>query len=270
LAPAGRDVVSPDNVFCGDTFIRGSVRDHVVWRCVNTVGNRMGRETVVMEKFPVLGELQAALATAVSAPGQAIEPTSNWRDGLPVLTGRMVSLRELQLTDARSLLTMLTTEEVAKFISPPPTTVEGFERFISWSRRERERGNYVCFAVVPQGLTTAVGIFQIRQLEAGFATAEWGFALGSEYWGTGMFVDGGKLAVEFAFDTLGVYRLEARAAVVNGRGNGALRKIGAVQEAILRRSFLCDGRHLDQVLWSILKADWRLTKPVLGPKVQVH
>ena len=80
---------------------------------------------------------------------------------------------------------MLTTEEVSRFISPPPTTVEGFERFITWARAERAAGRYACFAVVPQGMTTAIGLFQVRQLEPDFATAEWGFALGSEYWGIG-------------------------------------------------------------------------------------
>ena len=67
-----------------------------------------------------------------------------------------------------------------------------------------------------------------------------------------------------------VHRLEARAAIVNGRGNGALRKIGAVQEAVLRRSFLCHGEYVDQTLWSILDSDWRQTKAVWGPKVLVH
>jgi ribosomal-protein-serine acetyltransferase len=46
--------------------------------------------------------------------------------------------------------------------------------------------------------------------------------------------------------------------VANGRGNGALRKIGAVQEGVLRRSFLRDGQYHDQVLWSILAEEWRL------------
>ena len=70
--------------------------------------------------------------------------------------------------------------------------------------------------------------------------------------------------VDFAFETLGVRRLEARAAVANGRGNGALRKIGAVQEGVLRRSFLSNGQHLDQMLWSILAEDWRRTKATWG------
>lgn len=196
--------------------------------------------------------------------------TSDWRESLPILTGRMVTLRELELRDAPSLLAMLSTAEVARFISPPPTTVEGFERFIAWAQRERERGAYVCFAVVPHGLETAVGLFQVRQLEPGFATAEWGFALGSAFWGTGMFTDGAELTVDFAFDAIGVTRLEARAAVANGRGNGALRKIGAVQEAVLRQAFLCKGRYIDQVLWSIVESDWRQAKTVWGGTVQVH
>jgi RimJ/RimL family protein N-acetyltransferase len=116
-------------------------------------------------------------------------------------------------------------------------------------------------------MTTAIGLFQVRQLEPGFATAEWGFALGSSYWGTGMFIDGAKLAVDFAVDTLGVRRLEARAAVANGRGNGALRKLGAVQEGVLRRSFLKDGQHLDQMLWTILAEDWRQAKAVWATRV---
>jgi len=53
-----------------------------------------------------------------------------------------------------------------------------------------------------------------------------------------------------------VHRLEARAAVKNGRGNGALRKIGAVQEGLLRKSFQKNGEYLDQALWTILKEDW--------------
>ena len=63
---------------------------------------------------------------------------------------------------------MLSTEEVARFISPPPTTVQGFERFIVWTHAERQAGRYVCFAVVPNGTDTAIGIFQVRQLEHGF------------------------------------------------------------------------------------------------------
>jgi RimJ/RimL family protein N-acetyltransferase len=195
--------------------------------------------------------------------------TSDWRRALPMLAGGKATLRELRTSDAPSLLAMLATEEVARFISPPPTTVEGFERFIAWTQRRRAAGDYVCFAVVPSGTDAAVGIFQIRQLDPTFATAEWGFALGSAYWGTGVFMDAAKLTLEFAFESLGVHRLEARAAVRNGRGNGALAKIGAVREGVLRKSFLRNGEYLDQALWSILRDDWR-AKAVWGAAERIH
>jgi RimJ/RimL family protein N-acetyltransferase len=204
-----------------------------------------------MEKVPYQPELERA-ATEVT--------TANWRARLPVLAGSNFILRELRADDATTLLAMLSTEEVSRFISPPPTTVEGFERFIAWTVREREQGRYICYGVVPAGMSNAVGLFQLRSLEADFGSCEWGFALGSQFWGTGLFPEGAKAVLNFGVDVVGSVRFEARAAVANGRGNGALRKIGAVQEGVLRRSFLRDGRYHDQLLWSILAEDWRLLR----------
>ena len=217
-----------------------------------------------MEKMPYQPDMDRPMTTTTTATETV---TSNWREALPVLIGKKVTLRELEVSDAPALFAMLTPEEVSRFISPPPTTVEGFEKFITWARAERAAGRYACFAVVPHGMSTAVGLFQVRQLEAGFLTAEWGFALGSSFWGKGMFIDGGQLMVDFAVETLNVGRLEARAAVANGRGNGALRKLGAVQEGVLRRSFLKNGQFLDQMLWSILAEEWRQAKAVWGQSV---
>ena len=220
-----------------------------------------------MEKMPFRDAQSVSDVQAVIAAARAETTSTDWRQSLPVLTGSLVTLRELRLTDAPSLLSMLSTEEVARFISPPPTTVEGFERFIMWANRERAAGNYACFAIVPHGMDTAIGIFQVRQLEPGWGTAEWGFAIGSPFWGTGVFSDGARLVLDFAFETIGAHRLEARAAVQNARGNAALRKLGAVQEGVLRRSFLRNGQYLDQALWAILDEDWQMGLSIPVPKV---
>ena len=164
----------------------------------------------------------------------------------------------------------MTSDAVARFVATPPLDLEGFERFIERMRHEQQRGSYACFAVVPAGSTRAVGLFQVHALEPSFSTAEWGFALGMPHWGTGIFVEAAALVAGFAFDSLGVSRLEARAAVGNGRGNGALRKLGAVREAILRDAFLCRGEFHDVALWSILAADWRRASARRPLTVGVH
>jgi len=209
--------------------------------------------------------MTASIMTVSCTPTKTV--SSDWREVVPVLKGKGITLRELRVSDAASLLALLTTEEVTRFISPPPTTLEGFVRFIQWAQREREAGRYICFAVVPDGYDTAVGLFQVRQLDPMFGTAEWGFALGSAFWGSGLFVSGAELVIDFAFEVVGVDRMEARAAVDNGRGNAALRKLGAVQEGILRQSFLRNGRYLDQALWAILPEDRVRSKAVWGAKI---
>jgi hypothetical protein len=59
--------------------------------------------------------------------------TSDWSAALPVLQAEGVTLRELRLSDSASLLAFLATEEVSRFLSPPPTSIAGFERFIEWA-----------------------------------------------------------------------------------------------------------------------------------------
>jgi len=221
-----------------------------------------------MEKMPFQEPRAAVDAVVSTVPLPAHAPSStDWRTGLPTLVGTLVTLRELRITDAPALFVSLTTEDVARFISPPPTTVEGFERFITWAHRQRAAGQYVCFAVVARASDIAIGLFQIRSLEPGFGTAEWGFAIAYEFWGTGAFMDGATLALDFAFGVVGSHRLEARAATVNGRGNAALRKLGARREGVLRKSLLRNGQYLDQWLWTIIDEEWLETKATWGSPI---
>jgi RimJ/RimL family protein N-acetyltransferase len=93
-----------------------------------------------LQPMPMIGSRPAP------SPSVAV---SDWKRGLPVLQANGITLRELRISDAPALLALLTTDEVTRFISPPPTTIEGFERFIRWAERESTAGRYVFFAVVP-------------------------------------------------------------------------------------------------------------------------
>lgn len=191
----------------------------------------------------------------------ATVPETAWRQALPVLSINGLSLREIRKDDGSALLAMLATDDVSRFMSPLPPTLDSFARFVAWNDEQRAAGQSVCFVVVPEGLGSPVGVFQLRSLEAAFVTAEWGFALGSPFWGSGLFAGAARLVLDFAFGRLGVRRLEARACAENRRGNGALRKLGATPEGVLRRSFLWHGKYHDQVLWSILDSDWSGAPP---------
>jgi RimJ/RimL family protein N-acetyltransferase len=165
-------------------------------------------------------------------------------------------LRGLVAADAPSLLANLSDPQVFQYLAASPSTVEGFRRFIRWTQQQRRRGTHLCYGVVPRNSGRVVGVMQVWAVEGDYSVAEWGFVLGRAHWGTGLFVDAARLFLTFTFECLGVQRLEARAAAVNGRGTGALRKLGATREGVLRSAF--QGRHarLDHVMWSILPDEW--------------
>ena len=229
----------------------------------------MNRESVNRaKKATVVTNLEPIRFDSVPVKQPVIAADADWTTGLPVLKGRRIMLRELVKSDALSLLSMLSSEEVAKFISPPPTTPQGFEKFIAWAHRERQTGNQFTFGMVPEGCDRAVGLVQVRAIAPRFSVAEWGFAVGSPFWGTGLFLASARMTLDFAFQHTAVNRLEARAVVQNGRGNGALRKLGAVQEGVLRGSLLKEGKYLDQIMWSIVSQDWFQAKSAWTPVVQ--
>jgi ribosomal-protein-alanine N-acetyltransferase len=169
----------------------------------------------------------------------------------------LVNVRELEPADARGLHELLTDPSVSEHLAAPPPSPASFAGFIEWARSERTAGRAACFGIVPSGLNQAVGLIQIRALEPSLFTAEWGFALGEAFWGTGVFLDAATLVVEFAFDTMRVHRLEARAVDKNGRGNGALQKLGARPEGTLASSFKREGRYATQILWGLDVQDFR-------------
>lgn len=196
------------------------------------------------------------------------QPRWTWADGLPTLSGTFVDLRPLRRTDAHAFAAVLAGEEVTRFISEPPASVEAFERFIDRYEHDARAGAAFVMAVVPHGLNIPVGLLQVRRLDPQFETAEWGFVIGSAFWGTGIFQDAAQLLLEFAFNTVGIQRLEARCVVRNGRGNGVLRKLGAVQEGVLRQATRLRGEVHDQALWAILATEWRaLRQPTADLRV---
>ena len=178
----------------------------------------------------------------------------DWWHEIPTLTGPTIQIREVETCDTGSLFELLTDPKVRRYISAPPPSAAAFQGFVDWSHRRREGGTCVCLAVVPRGLEQAIGLFQVRALEPSFRIAEWGFALGASFWSTGIFLEAASLVADFAFKTIGVHRLEARAVVENFRGNRALEKLGAKGEAVLRDSF---ARSHSQFLWAIVAEEWR-------------
>ena len=192
---------------------------------------------------------------------------TTWRSEPPTMTGRTITLREPEPQDLGRLADLLSLGDASRFGIEEPVSEVGVQELIERVTRDRANGTSVTFVIALSGTRTIVGLIQVRQLDPVFEAAEWECTIAPSSRGSGIFIEAARLAGSFAFGTLGAHRLEARVLLQNGRGNGALRKLGAVQEGILRRSVRSAGQYFDQVLWSILKEDWGDHWVSTGPRV---
>jgi RimJ/RimL family protein N-acetyltransferase len=181
---------------------------------------------------------------------------SDWRAELPTLAARLVVLREPSSRDVRPLVELLSLADACRFGLDEPVSDLLVQQFIARVRQDRTTGLGFTFVVTIGPAGTVSGLVQVRQLDPSFETGEWECMLAPSQRGTGVFLETARLVGSFAFDAVGAHRLESRVLLHNGRANGALRKLGAVQEGVLRRSLRRGGEYLDQVLWSLLKEDW--------------
>jgi ribosomal-protein-alanine N-acetyltransferase len=181
---------------------------------------------------------------------------SSWTRGLPTLRQGRVSLREIQPEDEPAIVALFRDARVSRHLANPPRSRNAFRQFLKWAAGTRLAGRYTGFAVRHSGRT--VGMMYIWVVAPG--TAEIGFAVTPDLWGTGVFRAAGGLLCRFAFDVMKLHRLEMRIACENTRAQVAVYKLGATPEGVLRDSFVKGGRHHDSVLFRLLRHEFVATQ----------
>jgi RimJ/RimL family protein N-acetyltransferase len=180
-----------------------------------------------------------------------------WTDRLPRLRGDLTTLREVATSDVYTLFTLFSDPGVTAYMAPPPPTLTKFAGFVVWSHQERAKGHGLCFGIVPDGMTAAVGILQVRPLDSTLLSAEWGFVLSAHFWSTGVFSDAANMLAEFAFKAVHINRLEARIALSNRRAQAAVQRLGARFESTLATSSFKGIPRDPESVWTLDEHDWQ-------------
>jgi RimJ/RimL family protein N-acetyltransferase len=192
----------------------------------------------------------------------------NWRVDLPVLSGRLVTLREPVDSDCDAFMGLLSLPDASRFALSEPLGPGAMLQLIERSCGDRKAGTAFTYTITFAATGHVIGLIQVRQLDPLFETAAWDCTIVPEARGTGAFWEAAHLVASFAFMSAGASRLEARVDVDNGRAKAALRKMGAVLEGVLRRSGKRGHEYFDQALWAVLKDTWEFDSA--PPTVVVH
>jgi RimJ/RimL family protein N-acetyltransferase len=206
-----------------------------------------------------------AAAPSAATPGA---PARHWRDALPVLQGVHCTLREPVAADAPALLMALGPHDLRDFAPLPATpTIGGVEALVAAAHEHRASGTAACWAIVPADAEAPVGLVVVRALDHACTMVSVSAVVATEFRGTGLFQDAARALLDGLFGPLGVHRIEVRVDIRNARANGALRKLGATQEGVLRHAQYRDGAYRDHVLWAMVAGDWANHRDLEPPRV---
>jgi RimJ/RimL family protein N-acetyltransferase len=190
-----------------------------------------------------------------------------WTDRVPPLHGDLTTLREVAASDVHTLFTLFSDPAVTAYMAPPPPTLAKFAGFVEWSHQQRAQGHGVCFGIVPDGMTAAVGILQVR-LEPTFVRRRMGICAEYSFLVHGRVFRRGQRARGVCVHDHARERLEARIALRNRRAHAAVQKLGARFETTLAGSSPQGIPRDPESVWTLREHDWR--NRARDPRVSAH
>lgn len=177
-----------------------------------------------------------------------------------ILEDEFVLLRPLQETDIAHLLPFSRNEpELWKFSLVRANGKENLENYIRIALKARENGTEFPFIVYDKRTGKYAGSTRFYDINYGFKTIQLGYTwYGKDFQGTGMNKHCKYLLLAYAFETLGMERVEFRADNGNERSKAAMLSIGCKVDGVLRSNmptFESEVRR-DSIVLSILRKEW--------------
>lgn len=178
-----------------------------------------------------------------------------------ILQDDAVLLRPLQHSDIENLLHFSLNEpEIWTFSSIPAAGRKNLENYIDLALKARENKTEFPFIVYDKKTNTYAGSTRFYDINLPFKTLQLGYTwYGKDYQGTGLNKHCKFLMLEFAFEELGMERVEFRADSNNAKSIAAMKSIGCQVEGILRSHMptIQNGVRRDSIILSILKSEWK-------------
>lgn len=177
-----------------------------------------------------------------------------------ILEDEMVLLRPLQITDVNNLLDISLHEpETWEYSLVRANGKENLENYIQLAIKNKENQTEFPFIVFDKNSQKYAGSTRFYDINLEFKTLQLGYTwYGKDFRGTGLNKHCKFLLLQFAFETLGMERVEFRADNNNQRSIAAMKSIGCKIEGVLRSHMptLDSDIRRDSIVLSILKKEW--------------
>ena len=166
-------------------------------------------------------------------------------------------LRPLRLEDSEAMYEIYSDPETMEYWSSQPVkSIEGARKLVQADVDWVKQGSAVLWAIAEPSSNKALGKCVLFQFSKENQRAELGYVLTRERWGIGLMTEVMTKVIDFAFDELGLHRLEADTDTLNAGSLALLGKLGFQQEGVFRQRWKVYGEWQDSAMLGLLKPDW--------------
>ncbi|MGK0127098.1 MAG: RimJ/RimL family protein N-acetyltransferase [Candidatus Azotimanducaceae bacterium] len=175
-----------------------------------------------------------------------------------ILENDVVQLRPLTNDDFDILSQFSLQEpELWTYSLVPAGGLENLRTYMDLAIKDKEARKSYPFIVYDKRTGKYAGSTRFYDYQEQHNTVQLGFTwYGKEFQGTGLNKNCKLLLLEFAFETLGLDRVEFRADASNALSIAAMKSIGCTVEGILRSNCKSLTGRRDSIVLSILKIEW--------------
>lgn len=167
-----------------------------------------------------------------------------------------VRVRSAYPFDAERIFAWRTEESVRRYQPMSDQGLEALRRELATTPEElaAEEGRRFCWIVeAPR----PVGWLTLSVVSWRHGLAEIGYSLTADAQGHGIMRQALPQVLEILFSRTSLYRIEARCDLRNEASIRLLEAVGFRREGVLRDYFVLDGERRDNVLYAVLRREWR-------------
>ena len=149
----------------------------------------------------------------------------------------------------------------------PWVTLTYGEREVARHLEERERENaaHEAFAAHIWMQGELCGAISLHRLDMLHRSTSIGYWLDSAHEGQGIMTQACRAIVNEGFRSYGLHRIEIRCATGNRKSSSIPRRLGFIEEGILREAEWMHDHWVDLRVFSMLEQDWASDLPALAP-----
>lgn len=172
-----------------------------------------------------------------------------------IKTERLI-LREIVVDDVDEIYAIFSDEDIAKYdwfeaITDKKTALH----FIQHYKEEYDKKEEITLGIALKDSNKLIGICCLGDFELSARRAEIGYDIVKNEWNKGYATEAIKALTMYGFSELNLNRVEALITPGNEASVKVLKKVGYIQEGIVRERDLIKGKLEDGIIMAILKRD---------------